>query len=83
MVFGLSALKKKFFKIEDVMEFHFTLTNIIMLITEKYEEGGYYCYCDTYRDCCLYPIIRHFLDRGDLYFMRSANCRGFAVKRMQ
>ena len=51
LVFGLTTLKKKFFKIEDVVEFHLTLTNIVMLITENYEEGGYYCYCDRYYDC--------------------------------
>ena len=29
-----------------------------MLSREKHEEGGYYCFCDGYRQCCCYALIK-------------------------
>ena len=60
-MFSLVSLIKKFFKFDNVINFHFTLMNITMLIREKYEQGGYHCYCHTYRKCCCNPLVRPFL----------------------
>ena len=42
---SLQSLEKTFFKIDDVVALHYFLMNIVMLIREKYEDEGYYCYC--------------------------------------
>ena len=82
MAFGLSTLKKKFFKIEDVVEFDFfTLMNIVMLITEKHEEDSYYCYCNIYHDCCLYPIVRHFFRQRKPRFCALCKLQSFCYKK--
>ena len=47
-----------FFKFENVVEFHFTLMNIFMLMKEKYESYNYYCYCNKYKNCCCYPLFK-------------------------
>ena len=48
----LQTLKKNFLKNDDVAEFHFSLRNLVMLCREKHGEGGFYCFCDSYHDCC-------------------------------
>ena len=81
-MFSLYALKKKLFSFEDVVKFHFTLMNIVTLIREKYEEGGYDCYCNTYRDCCCYyPCLRLLFKERRPRFAQCANFKVSATKR--
>ena len=71
---NLNSLKKDFFNVKNVIEFHFKLTNWLMVIREKYSQGEWYCFCDKYRKYgligCLFPScirryalcrLRHFL----------------------
>ena len=55
---SLNGLKKKLFNFNDVVELHFTLMNIAMLVREKYEEGGYHCFCDSCYNCCCLSFIK-------------------------
>ena len=71
---NLNSLKKDFFNVKNVIEFHFKLTNWLMVIREKHSQGEWYCFCDKYRKYgligCLFPScirryalcrLRHFL----------------------
>ena len=49
MVNNIFAFKKKFFKFDNVKEFHYELSNIVYFGSEK--DVSWYCYCD-YRFCC-------------------------------
>ena len=78
---NLHSLKKIFFKFDNVKEFHFELMNIVMLIREKYVEGDHYCYCDRYRKCCLFPLVKRCLTAEDRGFVLCANYRDFVTKK--
>ena len=82
-MFSLHTLKNNLCSFEDVAELHFTLMNIVMLIRKKYEEGGYPCYCDSYRSsCCCYPCLRLFFKKKvDHPFPQYANFKVSATKR--
>ena len=71
---NLNSLKKDFFNVKNVIEFHFKLTNWLMVIREKHSQGQWYWFCDKYRKYgllgCLFPScirryalcrLRHFL----------------------
>ena len=81
-MFSVYALKMKLFSFEDVVKFHVTLINIIMLIREKYEEGGYDCYCNTYRDCCsYYPCLRLLFKKRRPRFCTICKFQSFCYKK--
>ena len=81
-MFSLYALKKKLFSFEDVVKFHFTLMSIVMLIRGKYEEGGYDCYCNTYRGCCCYyPCLRLLFKKRRQRFCTMCKFQSFCYKK--
>ena len=77
----LQTLKKNFFKIDDVAEFHFSLRNLVMLSREKHEEGGYYCFCDGYRQCCCFPLIKPCFRQRKPRFCTMCKMQSFFYKR--
>ena len=82
-MFSLHTLKNNLCSFEDVAELHFTLMNIVMLIRKKYEEGGYPCYCDSYRSsCCCYPCLRlFFLKKSRPPFPTICKFQSFCYKK--
>ena len=57
--FGLSTIKKKFFKFDNAADLHFMLMNIVMLMKNQYPSSTtYYCYCGRRRPCC--PPLKWF-----------------------
>ena len=80
---SLQSLKKKFFEFDDVEEFHYELMNIVMLVREKHEEGGFYCYCDKYRGCCLFPLIKRCFRQRRLRFCALCKLQTFVTNRTQ
>ena len=50
---SLTELKKWFYKnIDNVIAFHFDLTNIMLIVQNNYREGELYCSCDKLRQKC-------------------------------
>ena len=81
-MFSLYALKKKLFSFEDVVRFHFTLMNVVILIREKYEEVGYDCYCNIYRGCCFYyPCLRLLFKKRRSRFCTMCKFQSFCYKK--
>ena len=78
---SLQTLKKKFFKFEDVVEFHYELMNIVMLVREKHQEGGWFCHCDKYRHCCLWPLVRRCFRQRRPRFCALRKMQTFCYKR--
>ena len=87
---NLNSLKKDFFNVKNVIEFHFKLTNWLMVIREKHSQGEWYCFCDKYRKYgllgCLFPScirryalcrLRHFL------YKRKAIINMYAAEFLQ
>ena len=77
----LKTLKKNFLKNDDVAEFHFSLRNLVMLSIEKHEEGGCYYFCDSYRDCCCFPLIKCCFRQRRSRFCTMCKMQSFFYKR--
>ena len=77
----VTQFEKKFFKFDNVVEFHFALMNIVMLVREKYEEGGCYCFCDSYRECCCFPLIKCFFRQRRPRFCTLCKMQTFFYKK--
>ena len=54
-----------------------------MLVTEKYEEGDYYCFCDheCYHECCCFPLIKCFFRQRRTRFCTVCKMQSFLYKK--
>ena len=77
----LQTLKKNFFKIDNVAEFHFSLRNLVMLSIEKHEEGGNDCFCNGYHQCCCFPLIKPCFRQRSPRFCAMCKMQSFFYKR--
>ena len=57
------SLEKKFFDFENVIDVHFKLYNIVMLMAENYQSDWYDCYCNKTQFCCCSPRVRNYFLR--------------------
>ena len=80
-IMSLLSMKKSFFKFDNVNDYHFLLMNIVMLITEKYNEGDYYCYCNRYLNHCCFPLIKCFLRKRRPLLRSMCKLQSFCVKK--
>ena len=55
--------------------------NIVMLIREKYEEGDLYCYCDRYRKCCPYTLVKRYFRQRRPRFCTMCKLQSFCYKK--
>ena len=73
-------MEKNFFKFDNAVDFHFYFMNIVMLIRERYEEEGYDCYCDKYRNCCCFPLVKRCFRQRRPRFCTMCKLQSFCYK---
>ena len=55
----LTKLKQWFYKdLDNIVAFHFHLTNIILLLINDQREGEFYCFCNKVRSTMIFLEIK-------------------------